>query len=91
MRLRWSGTDHNRADAPPPLPYNREREEPNRGAARKYAVIEPATGKIDRAIFSEQAIYDDEMEKIFACAWRMIRHESLVPATADFFHTYTRQ
>jgi hypothetical protein len=35
------------------------------GAARKYAVIDPATGKLDRRIFSERAIYDDEMEKIF--------------------------
>ena len=45
----------------------------------KYAVIDPATGKIDRRIFSDQAIYDDEMEKIFGRAWLMIGHESLVP------------
>ena len=54
----------------------------------KYAVIDPATGKIDRAIFSDQAIYDEEMEKIFARAWLMIGHESLVPNPDDFFHTY---
>ena len=41
------------------------------GAARKYAVIDPATGKLDRRIFSDQAIYDDEMEKIFGRAWLM--------------------
>ena len=58
------------------------------GAIRKYAVIDPATGKIDRCIFSEQAVYDDEMEKIFGRAWLMIGHESLVPAADDFFHTY---
>ena len=58
------------------------------GTARKYAVIDPATGKIDRRIFSDQAIYDDEMEKIFGRAWLMIGHESLVPAADDFFHTY---
>jgi len=29
---------------------------------RKYAVIDPATGKIDRRIFSDRAVYDDEME-----------------------------
>src|SRR6516162_1963938 len=58
------------------------------GTARKYAVIDPATGKIDRSIFSEQAVYDDEMEKIFGRAWLMIGHESLVPAADDFFHTY---
>jgi hypothetical protein len=55
---------------------------------RKYTVIDPATGKIDRRIFSEQTVYDDEMEKIFGRAWLMIGHESLVPAPDDFFHTY---
>jgi nitrite reductase/ring-hydroxylating ferredoxin subunit len=54
----------------------------------KYAVIDPATGKIDRRIFSDQAVYDDEMEKIFGRAWLMIGHESLVPAPDDYFHTY---
>ena len=58
------------------------------GAARKYAVIDPATGKLDRRIFSDQAIYDLEMEKIFGRAWLMIGHESLVPAADNFFHTY---
>ena len=58
------------------------------GAARKYAVIDPATGKLDRRIFSDQAIYDEEMEKIFGRAWLMIGHESLVPQPDDFFHTY---
>src|SRR5678816_3418950 len=55
---------------------------------RKYAVIDPATGKIDRRIFSDRAVYDDEMEKIFGRAWLMIGHESLVPRPDDFFHTY---
>ena len=58
------------------------------GAARKYTVIDPATGKLDRRIFSEQRVYDDEMEKIFGRAWLMIGHESLVPEPDDFFHTY---
>jgi len=58
------------------------------GTTRKYVVIDPATGKLDRRVFSEQAIYDDEMEKIFGRAWLMIGHESLVPAVDDFFHTY---
>src|SRR6516225_12397925 len=58
------------------------------GATGKYAVIDPATGKLDRHIFSDQAIYEEEMEKIFGRAWLMIGHESLVPANDDFFHTY---
>ena len=58
------------------------------GTTPKYIVIDPASGKIDRRIFSEQAVYDDEMEKIFGRAWLMIGHESLVPAADDFLHTY---
>ena len=58
------------------------------GVTRKYAVIDPATGKIDRRIFSDQAVYDDEMARIFGRGWPMIGHESLVPEPDDFFHTY---
>src|SRR4030081_2719163 len=58
------------------------------GSPRKYAIVDPATGKLDRRIFSEQAIYDAEMEQIFGRPWLMIGHESLVPAPDDFFHTY---
>src|SRR5262245_52128598 len=58
------------------------------GAKKKYAVISTDTGKIDRQIFSDQAIYDEEMEKIFGRAWLMIGHETLVPRPNDFFHTY---
>ncbi|HEU0155024.1 MAG TPA: hypothetical protein VFQ82_03065, partial [Stellaceae bacterium] len=61
------------------------------GANSKYAVIDRATGKLDRAIFSDRAVYDDEMEKIFGRAWLMIGHESLVPDPDDFFHTYMGQ
>src|SRR6267142_4655672 len=58
------------------------------GVRQKYSIIDPATGKIDRRIFSDQAVYDAEMEKIFGRAWLMIGHESLVPNVNDFFHTY---
>jgi phenylpropionate dioxygenase-like ring-hydroxylating dioxygenase large terminal subunit len=68
--------------------YDREREVPEMRTSRKQAVIDTVIGKIDRRIFSEQAIYDDEMEKIFGCAWLMIGQESLVPVVDDFFHTY---
>src|SRR5215471_20049193 len=55
---------------------------------QNYAIIDPDTGKLDRRIFSDQEVYDDEMEKIFGRAWLMIGHESLVPEPDDFFHTY---
>ena len=33
------------------------------GDTGNYAVIDPATGKLDRRIFSDQAIYDEEMRR----------------------------
>jgi len=57
-------------------------------ATPQYAIIDPETGKIDRRIFMDQAIYDEEMAQIFGRAWLMIGHESLVPRVNDFFHTY---
>jgi phenylpropionate dioxygenase-like ring-hydroxylating dioxygenase large terminal subunit len=57
-------------------------------ASPRYAIIDPATGLLDRRIFSDQAIYDAELERIFGRAWLMIGHESLVPHAHDFFHTY---
>ena len=53
------------------------------GTAGKYAIVDPDRGKIDRRIFSDPAIYAEEMEKIFARAWLMIGHESLVPEVDD--------
>ena len=58
------------------------------GATQKYTIIAPETGKIDRRIFIDQAIYDEEMAKIFGRAWLMIGHESLVPSGQRLFHTY---
>jgi len=58
------------------------------GATQQYAIIDPQTGKIDRRIFIDQDIYDEEMAKIFGRAWLMIGYESLVPQANDFFHTY---
>src|SRR5262249_43514464 len=60
-------------------------------ATRTYSVSDPTTGKIDRRIFADQAVYDDEMEKIFVRAWLMIGHESLGPRVNDLFHTYMRE
>ena len=48
--------------------------------ARHYSVIDPTTGKLDRRIFSDQSVYDDEIERVFGRAWLMIGHESQVPA-----------
>ena len=60
-------------------------------AGKKYNVIDPETGSLDRSIFADQAIYDEEMEKIFGRAWVMVAHTSLVPKLNDFFLSYIGQ
>ena len=58
---------------------------------RKYDIIDPETGSLDRSIFADQAIYDEEMEKIFGRAWVMVAHTSLIPKPNDFFLSYIGQ
>src|SRR5919198_1447302 len=79
---------YNDATASLHTPRRLPKGECSMGATQKYAIIDPETGKIDRRIFIDQAIYDEEMAKIFGHAWLMIGHESLVPQVNDFFHTY---
>ena len=55
---------------------------------RKYQVIDMQTGQLDRRIFVDPDVYAEEQEKVFGRAWLMIGHESLVPKTNDYFHTY---
>ena len=57
-------------------------------SAKKYDIIQPQTGKLDRRIFVDQDIYDDEMEKIFGRSWVMVAHTSLIPNPNDFFLSY---
>jgi phenylpropionate dioxygenase-like ring-hydroxylating dioxygenase large terminal subunit len=57
-------------------------------ASKKYKVIDPETGALDRRIFVDEDVYQEELEKIFGRAWLMIGHTSLVPNVNDFFHTY---
>ena len=55
---------------------------------RNYQVIDLQTGQLDRRIFVDPDVYAEEQEKVFGRAWLMIGHESLVPKTNDYFHTY---
>ncbi len=57
----------------------------------KYNILDPVTGRLDRRIFVDQEIYDEEMEKIFGRSWLMVCHESLIPKKNDFFLSYMGQ
>ncbi len=45
-------------------------------------------GILDRRIYSDQAIYQEELRKIFARAWNFMCHETQIPEAGDFFMNF---
>jgi phenylpropionate dioxygenase-like ring-hydroxylating dioxygenase large terminal subunit len=54
----------------------------------RHDVINMEKGTLDRRIFTDQDIYQEELEKVFGLAWLMVSHESLIPNPNDFFLSY---
>ena len=48
----------------------------------------PDTGAISPIIFSDQEVYERELEHLFTRCWIYVGHESLVPNTGDFLLNY---
>lgn len=55
---------------------------------QNYNVIDMEKGTLDRRIFVDEEIYQQELEQIFGRAWLNISHDSLVPNPNDFFLSY---
>jgi phenylpropionate dioxygenase-like ring-hydroxylating dioxygenase large terminal subunit len=56
--------------------------------SQNYDIIDTEKGLLDRSIFTDKQIYQEELEKIFGRAWLFIGHESIIPNPNDFFLTY---
>src|SRR3954468_6721803 len=51
-------------------------------------LVSATQGTVDRRIFSDEEIYQAELERIFARAWNFMCHDSQIPNAGDFFLNY---
>lgn len=58
------------------------------GAESIGDLVNPDEGLVSRHLFSDPAIYEMELERIFARCWQFLGHESQIPRAGDFFTTY---
>jgi phenylpropionate dioxygenase-like ring-hydroxylating dioxygenase large terminal subunit len=51
-------------------------------------LIDTDRGLVSRHVFSDPAIYEMELERIFARCWQFVGHESQIPRAGDFVGAY---
>ncbi|WP_166459616.1 aromatic ring-hydroxylating oxygenase subunit alpha [Amycolatopsis pithecellobii] len=56
-------------------------------ANRLDELVSLERGEVDRRIFSDAEIFEQEMTLIFGRAWQFLCHESQIPKAGDFFET----
>src|SRR5689334_24177660 len=50
----------------------------------RSGMVDLQSGRISREIFVNDAIYQQELERLFARAWLFVGHESQIPNPGDF-------
>lgn len=55
------------------------------------SMVDMDTGVLDRAIFTDEVLYQQELRRIFAPSWLFLCHESQLRKAGDFFSTYMGQ
>jgi len=58
------------------------------GAQAIRALFDPMTGWLDRRVLSDEAIYQLELERIFARGWNFMCHDSQIPEAGDYVVSY---
>ena len=56
--------------------------------AELLSLFDSATGILDRRVLSDEAIYQLELERIFARGWNFMCHDSQIPEPGDYFISY---
>ena len=57
-------------------------------AMRMSDLVDPSFGTVDRRIFWDPAIYERELEQVFARSWLFVAHESQIETPGSFVTTY---
>lgn len=52
------------------------------------ALVDEEKGLLDPRIFSDQDLYEIELERVFARSWLLLGHEGHIPKAGDYLTTY---
>jgi phenylpropionate dioxygenase-like ring-hydroxylating dioxygenase large terminal subunit len=59
-----------------------------RTSRRALPVVEPDAGLVERAVYVDDDVYRDELERVFARAWLYLGHDSQIPEPGDYMTTF---